>query len=393
MRRLTIIPIVLISLVAVACSATGGLLPIPGGITGPTVTITSPTEDSGFAVGIPIQVVVTAVDTTGISRLDLAADGVVVDSYTTPIPTGQQSIAAQLTWSGATEGNHALTVTAYRPDGTASAPATVDVVVGASRQTTPPATEPPASEAPATETPTEEPSPSSTPTQRPLMIDLTPTSADVKAITNPDGSTSAEVSIVIGNDGQDPSPSFQATVTCQGAIKTLTFHSVAAGSERSAQVIFGPSDKGSLSPSRVWVDPGKHVHEVDRTNNTLRITDPLCAPKPPDIDLRLAQAQAVGVTNPDGSTEVDVEVLIKNEGTDPSGSFQLAATCQGVTKVRKVGSVGPGEYKSASIAFTPADKGTDPNSGAVIDPNNQIKETDETNNSATITDPQCAPAP
>jgi len=143
----------------------------------------------------------------------------------------------------------------------------------------------------------------------------------------------------------------------------------------------------------VWVDPGKHVREVDRSNNTLRITDPLCAPKPPDIDLRLATAQVLAITNPDGSTEVDIEVLIKNEGTDPSGAFQLAATCQGVTKVKRVGSVGPGEYTSLDVAFAPDDKGSDPSSGALIDPNDKIKETDELNNGADITDPQCAPAP
>ncbi len=399
MRRLTVVPIILISFIAVACTATGGLFPLPGGITGPTVTITSPQNGAAFAVGVAVPVVVTAIDTTAVSRLDLAADGIVVDTYTTPIPTGQQSIAAQLTWTGATEGAHALTVTAYHPDGTASAPATVNIVVGGSRlsptptASEPPASEVPASEPPASEQPTQEPSPSPSPTPQPIVIDLTPTSADVKAIANPDGSTSVEVAIVIGNDGTDPSPSFQATVTCQGAIKTLNFHSVGAGSERSAQVIFGPTDKGTLAPSRVWVDPGKHVHEIDRSNNTLRITDPLCTPKPPDIDLRLADAQVVGVTNPDGTSYKEVSVLIKNEGTDPSGSFEVEAVCQGADKSVTVHNVAPGAYKSVGIKFLPTDTGSDANARVLIDPTNQVKETDETNNNAAITDPQCAPGP
>jgi subtilase family serine protease len=384
LRRLTIVPIVLISLFAVACTATGGLIPIPGGLTGPTVTITSPQNGATFAVGSTVPVVVTALDTTGVSRLDLAADGIVVASFTTPIPTGQPTVAAQLNWNGATEGTHALTVTAYRPDGTAGTPASVTVTVGAGQATTPPATEPPATEPPATEAPTEAPSPSPSPTPKPLVIDLTPTSAQVTAIHNPDGSTSLDVAIVIGNDGSDPSPSFQATVTCQGATKTLNFHSVGAGSERSAHVTFGPGDTGTKLPSRVWVDPGKHVREVDRSNNTLRITDPLCIPTPPDVDLRLADVQVVGVTNPDGSTYNMVSVLIKNEGTDDSGPFVVEAVCQGADKTQAANNAPAGEYITVSVKFKPTDTGTDPNPRAIIDPQNHVKETDETNNASAI---------
>jgi CARDB/Bacterial Ig domain len=383
LRRLTLVPLTLISLIAVACTATGGLIPIPGGITGPTVTIASPVSGATFAVGSTIPVVVTAIDTTGISRLDLAADEIVVDTYTTPVPTGQQAVAAQLSWAGATEGTHSLSVTAYRPDGTAGAPATVTITVGTGQASTPPATIPPASAEPSAQ-PTEAPSPSPSPTPKPIVIDLTPTSAVVTAINNPDGSTSVDVAIVIGNDGSDPSPSFQATVTCQGALKTLNFHSVGAGSERSAHVTFGPSDKGTLSPSRVWVDPGKRVHEVDRSNNTLRITDPLCTPKPPDVDLRLADVQVIGVGNPDGSTYNEVSVLIKNEGTDPSGPFSVEAVCQGADKTQSVKNAPPGEYITVDVKFKPTDTGSDPNPRAIIDPNNKVKETDETNNASAI---------
>jgi subtilase family serine protease len=88
-----------------------------------------------------------------------------------------------------------------------------------------------------------------------------------------------------------------------------------------------------------------------------------------------------------------VSMLIKNEGTDSSGAFQVSVTCQGTTKLHKVRSIPGGTYKAVDVDFAPTDTGTDPNANVKVDPNNQVKETDETNNDFTITDQQCAPAP
>src|SRR5687767_12199797 len=113
-------------LLAVACTSAPPLaVPItPAPIAGlPTISVSSPVNGAVLPLGVPIAVVATATDTAGVSRIDLAADGVVVDSYSTPGSVGQPTVAAQLNWTPAVAGAHALTAIAYRPDGTASAPA------------------------------------------------------------------------------------------------------------------------------------------------------------------------------------------------------------------------------------------------------------------------------
>lgn len=399
MRTRSVVPFILICVLAAACTSAApflGLLPgNSAGTGGAAVVISSPTPGASLPAGAPVAVVATATDVTGVARVDLAADGVVVDSFTSPQPTGQPTLSVELHWTPSQPGAHTLVVTAYEADGTAAQPASVAVTVfgeaGPSEASASPIASPTAEPTP-TQKPT--PRPTAAPTPKPADIDLRLATVQVVGVTQPDGSTSLDVQMQIKNEGTDPSGTFQVSATCQGTTKFATVHGIAPGTYRAADVTFAPTDTGTdpRTPKAV-VDPGRHIRETNELNNALTIDDPLCAAKPPDIDLRLATVQLVGITNPDGSAALDVSMLIKNEGTDPSGAFQVSVTCQGTTKLRKVRSIPGGTYKAVDVDFAPTDTGTDPNANVKVDPNNQVKEIDETNNDFTITDPQCAPAP
>lgn len=116
--------------IAAACTAAAPLETSPPvAATLPTVAIGAPLPGATLPLGVEAQVLLSASDATGVSRIDLLVDGVVVDTFTTANPAGEPQVAAQLGWTPNTPGAHALTATAYRPDGTASAPAVVAVAV------------------------------------------------------------------------------------------------------------------------------------------------------------------------------------------------------------------------------------------------------------------------
>jgi hypothetical protein len=114
----------------------------------PTVTIISPLPGSTVPVNEPVTVQASASDPDGpgVTRIDLLVDRVTVDSFTAGGP--QSTVAANLTFTPETEGAIAVSVVAFRADGTSSKPATLALsVVGMTaeapgeEETEPPGTE------------------------------------------------------------------------------------------------------------------------------------------------------------------------------------------------------------------------------------------------------------
>ena len=140
----------------------------------PTVSVSSPANGAIIPLGALTPVVASATDTSGVSRIDLAVNGVVVDSYATPASVGQPTVAAELHWTPSAAGAHALSVVAYRPDGTPSAPAFVAVTVS---EAVPPSAGPTLESTPSSQ-PTEEPSaPAEEPTPTATTEEPTPTTS------------------------------------------------------------------------------------------------------------------------------------------------------------------------------------------------------------------------
>lgn len=91
------------------------------------VSIDAPAPGAIVPVGVPVTVSVSAADPLAVNRIDLAVNGLVAGTFTTPDPAGQTSLTAQLLWTPAVAGGHVLAVTAFRPDGTSSQPVVIAV--------------------------------------------------------------------------------------------------------------------------------------------------------------------------------------------------------------------------------------------------------------------------
>jgi hypothetical protein len=199
--RLSLI-IALVGLIVLAC---GSPTPSPSPTTAaggqPTIVIEFPASGTPTMVSQPLSVVVRAVDTVGVSRVDLRVGDILVDSVRAPGGVPQTNFVATLQWVPSAAIDVTLAAVAYRSDGTASEPATVLVQVlhdgspptpGETPMTSPeaspdPGTSPGLTPSPAPRptlppfaTPTPEPTPSPTPepaTPTPQPATPTPQSA------------------------------------------------------------------------------------------------------------------------------------------------------------------------------------------------------------------------
>jgi hypothetical protein len=124
LQRLSLILVVGLILSGVlACDLFGG------GATKPTVTVSSPESFAMVRVGAEVEVVSTARDTKGVTKVELAVDGVLFSTETSPSPQGDTSWTQTQTWVATDPGVHNLAVTAYNVDGVASDASNVEVRV------------------------------------------------------------------------------------------------------------------------------------------------------------------------------------------------------------------------------------------------------------------------
>ena len=148
-----ILAVVAALLAVCACTPSGAATPAAA-LTVPSVQIDSPANGHAMLIGGTLEVHTTGVDAQiGVARLELrVADGA-VDSATTPESAPEPVFRAILRWLPTATGSALVSVVAYRPDGTASAPVSITINV------VPPTPTP----GPPTPSPTLGPSPSLTP--------------------------------------------------------------------------------------------------------------------------------------------------------------------------------------------------------------------------------------
>jgi len=125
-RFLLVFSLILVSMTA--CNALAGK---------PTVVIASPPSGSQFRENEEVAVQSTAIDSSGIARVELLVDGTVV--RTDPSPSPQVSFTLIQTWK-ATPGAHTISVRAYNTSGAVSEPAAVSLSVAQVTVPVPPAT-------------------------------------------------------------------------------------------------------------------------------------------------------------------------------------------------------------------------------------------------------------
>lgn len=100
-------------------------------ITGvPVVQIISPLPNAAYLDGVPVNIQA-LVSNAGpdIARVEITVDNVAIASLESPNTAGAASFSVAQSWTAEGEGQHAITVTALRADGTSSTPITVTVSV------------------------------------------------------------------------------------------------------------------------------------------------------------------------------------------------------------------------------------------------------------------------
>ncbi len=150
-RRFRLLLPLLVALFAAACTLNNAPDNPQIAISGvPVVQIAAPQPNATYLEGVSvnIQALITNAG-ADISKVEVAVDGAIVASPEKPNPTDGPAFSINPSWSAAGAGSHTLTVTAYRADGSASAPAsvTISVVSSVSLATEVPTVE--ATEAPA----------------------------------------------------------------------------------------------------------------------------------------------------------------------------------------------------------------------------------------------------
>jgi len=86
----------------------------------PTIAITFPTSGSEFQVGDQVNVLSSATDTRGISRVELYVDGVLYRTDSAPSTSGGGQVAVTQSWTAEVPGTHTISVVAVNLDGVES---------------------------------------------------------------------------------------------------------------------------------------------------------------------------------------------------------------------------------------------------------------------------------
>jgi subtilase family serine protease len=311
----------------------------------PTITITAPTSDAQFEEGEEVNVLSSANDAKGITRVELYVDGELYRTDTSPSPDGEKSLAMVQTWTATDPGPHTLRVIAYNVDGTESDPWAVTIeVVEVGGVVTPPSpttaagpppaatatTPPPPPEATATTPPPPEPTATEAPptnTPEPELPDLVLLQLYVNP-PNPAAGDSVEVSIDVANDGYAPSGSY-----------TVVWRYGSAGPDYCEwnQGPLPPASGGTLHctvemyesyTTVAEVDWEGNVDESDEDNNRLTLhVDVVTAPL---ADLYISEFRAVPASPQQGSPAM-VGCRIHNGGTVDAVGFKLIWRSAGPT--------------------------------------------------------------
>ncbi len=96
----------------------------------PTVQIAAPPANATYLenVAVNIQALIGNAG-TDIDRIEILVDGTIIQTLKTPNPGGAPSFSIAQSWQAAGEGQHTISITAFRADGSSNAPASVAINV------------------------------------------------------------------------------------------------------------------------------------------------------------------------------------------------------------------------------------------------------------------------
>jgi uncharacterized protein YraI len=96
----------------------------------PVVRVAAPQPNAPYLEGVPVNIEM-SISNAGadIDRIEIAVDGVVISALSAPNAAGAVIFSAVYSWPAKGQGQHTINVTAFRHDGSSSAPASVSINV------------------------------------------------------------------------------------------------------------------------------------------------------------------------------------------------------------------------------------------------------------------------
>ena len=396
-----------LALLLIIALLAGGMLAceIGGAPAKPTITITAPTSDAQFEEGEEVNVLSSASDAKGVTRVELYVDGELYRTDTSPSPDGETSLAMVQTWVATDPGPHTLRVIAYNVDGAESDPWAVSIeVVEVGGVVTPPTATTAAGPPPAA-TNTPEPPPADTATAPPEATATTPPPPEPTATEPPPTDTpepempdlavvqlyftpqepawgdSIEVTVGVINEGTAPSGEYSVLFrwgsgdfdVCEWPDKPP----LPPGSGGNLTCTAGPVY--ATYTTEATVDWRNEVVESNEENNSVELAMPVTTA--PLADLYISEFRAVPASPQQGSPAT-VGCRIHNGGTVDAVGFKLIWRSAGPT----VGcewdgltlAAGASRWEQCSYTYS----GWNPNytTTCVIDVDGEIDEIHEDNN-------------
>jgi hypothetical protein len=389
-----------VGLVLVALLLVSGMVAcdIGGGAAKPTIAITAPTSDAQFEEGEEVNVLSSANDAKGVTRVELYVDGDLYRTDSAPSAEGETSLAMIQTWVAADPGRHTLSVVAYNVDGAESEPWAVTIeVVGPGGVVTPPTpttsggpppaatNTPPPPEAtdtplPPEETaapPTDTPEPTNTPEEEPGQPDFQP---EGMAITppDPDWGDPIQVSVGVSNIGDEPSGPYKVLVRWgSGDFDVCEWNQDSLPAGDSVTLDCTVEHIYTSYTAELTIDWRDEVDESNEDNNSMTSRVEV-APAPPDLhitDIRFSPDPPVQ----DSANHVGVQV--HNQGDTEARDFKVIWRSgePGTVLERTITSLAPGASIWAEWSYTYTGHGHF-TTYAEVDSDGDVDEINEDNN-------------
>ncbi len=342
----------------------------------PTVAIQSPAHGSEIVVGSEMVLQATAAGARDITRLEIKVDEVLAGVSTSPDPEGTGTLTLSQPWTFSQTGPHTITATAYSASKGAGDPASVEVSVReAVAQETPSATPTATS---TTEAPSDTPTPTGSPTDVPLTETPTPSTTPTPT------STPTNTATPTPTNTQIPPPQIEffrvtpSTITA-GECATLEWCAVTNATEASIdQGIGGVGAPGSTSvcptETTTYIMTATGPGGSATASATLTVQAAL-----PDLTVvSIAFVPAPPVQNQDN----EVRITLQNIGAGSAGPFRWE--WQPGTAIPLGGTVPGGLNAGQSLVVTtvwrPASWYANLPTVARVDVDNDVLESDESNN-------------
>jgi hypothetical protein len=353
----------------------------------PTVAIQSPSQGAELATSAEVTLQATAAGARDITRIEIKVDDILAAVTTSPDAEGTGSLTISQPWTFSQAGPHTITAVAYTAGNRVSDPASIQVFVteqGAQETTTatpsatptteatsdtPTATASATAEVPVTETPTPTPTPSPTPTSTPTP---TPTNTQI------------------------PPPQIEffqttpSTITA-GDCATLEWGTVTNATQASIdQGIGGVGTPGSTSVcptgTTTYVLTATGPGGTATASTTLTVQAAL-----PDLTV----VSIVFVPNPPvQNQDNEVRITLQNIGAGPAGSFNWEWQPGTATPLggSVPGGLNAGQSLVVSTVWHPNSWYANLPTVARVDVDNDVTESDETNNELQVNTQVVPPA-